>query len=178
MENWISILKKFIIQATKSDLKTSSYPKEWEELKMRISFGMGAPARVPWIAFIAPNMAVSNGFYPVYLYYKDFQTLILAYGVSETEEFSQSWPAEIMNSTETITAFFNKNVPRYGDSFVFKAYKIEIIDSNINFLVPNSNNKLTDIDLESDLSTINDYYKRVVSLPISSPAPDFFQGLF
>jgi len=32
------------------------------------------------MAFIAPEMAVSRVFYPVYLYYKDLGTLILAYG--------------------------------------------------------------------------------------------------
>ena len=124
--NWSKILTEFLLQAQKGDLKTASYPKQWDEMRLRVSFGMGAPARVPWIAFVAPEMQVSNGFYPVYLYYKDLKTLILAYGISETQEFSQTWPAEIMNSSTTITAHFDKEVPRYGDSFVFKSYAIEI----------------------------------------------------
>lgn len=99
MDNtWPKILDSFIRQATEGkDLKTSVYPKEYGNLKVRVSFGMGAPARVPWIAFIAPEMQVSKGFYPVYLYYKELTTLILAYGVSETEEFGESWPAEMEN---------------------------------------------------------------------------------
>ena len=40
MNGWTDILNKFILQAQESDLKTSSYPKEWSDLKMRISFGM------------------------------------------------------------------------------------------------------------------------------------------
>ena len=32
---------------------------------------MGMPAKVPWIAFLAPGMSVSGGYYPVYLYYKE-----------------------------------------------------------------------------------------------------------
>jgi 5-methylcytosine-specific restriction enzyme B len=92
-------------------LKTSSYPKEWDDLHLEVSFGMGTPAHVPWIAFLGPEMKVSWGFYPVYLYYKALNTLILAYGISETEEFSKTWPPEIMNSTTTITGFFNKDVP-------------------------------------------------------------------
>jgi len=87
MNTWQTALSTFLLQAQKGDLKTASYPKEWNDLRMRIGFGMGTPARVPWIAFVAPEMEVSKGFYPVYLYYKDLDTLILAYGVSETEEF-------------------------------------------------------------------------------------------
>jgi 5-methylcytosine-specific restriction protein B len=64
MENWNEILSKFILQAHAGDLKTSAYPKEWGDLKTKVSFGMGAPARVPWIAFVAPEMQVSKGFYP------------------------------------------------------------------------------------------------------------------
>jgi hypothetical protein len=44
----------------KDDLKTSSYPREWDGLKMKVSFGMSAPAHIPWIAFIAPEMQVSK----------------------------------------------------------------------------------------------------------------------
>lgn len=118
MRNWREILDSFILQAQKSDLRTSAYPKEWNNLRMKVSFGMGAPARVPWIAFVAPEMAVSKGFYPVYLYYKELGTLILAYGISETAEYGKSWPAEVMNSAQTISAYFDVDVPRYGDSFV------------------------------------------------------------
>jgi 5-methylcytosine-specific restriction protein B len=73
----MTIINTFLLQAKTRDLKTSSYPKEWNGLKMRVSFGMGAPARIPWIAFIAQEMQVSKGFYPVYLYYKDLGVLII-----------------------------------------------------------------------------------------------------
>lgn len=73
MGNFLKILNLFVDQATTGDLKTSPYPKEWSNLGMRISFGMGAPARVPWIAFVAPEMHVSRGFYPVYLYIKTYE---------------------------------------------------------------------------------------------------------
>jgi len=178
MNEWLGILKKFILQAQKSELKTSSYPKEWSNLKMRISFGMGAPARIPWIAFIAPDMAVSKGFYPVYLYYKELKTLILAYGISETEEFGKSWPAEIMNSTDTIKAYFDKDVPRYGGSFVFKSYKIRLDKSGVQYTNPETGNVLTEKDIESDLSTMLDYYKKIVSLPVISTTSEITQGLF
>lgn len=176
---WHDILIKFLKQSTEGDLKTGSYPKEWADLRMKVSFGYGLPARIPWIAFIAPEMEVSRGFYPVYLYYKDFETLILAYGVSETEEYERSWPAEIMNSTKTISAYFDKAVPRYGDSFVFKAYKVVNSSDKISIFHPENNSIVTDQDLESDLETILDYYKKLVSNPSSiTQLSDYSSGLF
>ena len=98
MKNWRAILNKFLLQSHSENLKIFTFPKEYADLRMKISFGMGTPARVPWIAFLAPEIHVSSGIYPVYLYYKDIHVLVLAYGVSETIESAQSWPAEIMNS--------------------------------------------------------------------------------
>lgn len=159
MDNLLQLINEFLVQAHKGDLKTSSYPKEWSGLKMKVSFGMGAPARIPWIAFIAPEMQVSKGFYPVYLYYKELSTLILAYGISETEEFTKTWPAEIMNSTQTIQAYFNKDVPRYGDSYVFKAYRINLDAERIEFIYLEDNRIAAEKDIESDLTTILSFYR-------------------
>lgn len=178
METWFQILDKFMVQAREGSLKTLSYPAEWDNLKMKVSFGMGAPARIPWIAFTAPEMQVSNGFYPVYLYYKEQETLILSYGVSETQEFDKTWPAEILNSTQTIEGYFDKKVPRYGDSFVFKAYKIKINKGQIEYRYAEEDKPATETDLQSDLQTILDYYKKAVSIEISSPDSTLNQGRF
>lgn len=105
VDSWTEILRKFIKQAATGDLKVSAYQKTQDDLKVNVSFGRGTPARIPWIAFTLPGIQVSNGFYPVYLYYKDFHVLILAYGVSETEESQMSWSAEIMNSSQTIKLY-------------------------------------------------------------------------
>lgn len=177
MVTWTDFLNTFLQQAQGQDLKTSAYPKEWGDLRMRVSFGMGAPARVPWIAFVAPEMQVSKGFYPVYLFYKEFETLILAYGVSETEHFSQSWPVEIMSSTATIAAHFDKDVPRYGDSFVFKAYKIKIKNGRIEYTYPDGS-LVTSKDIESDLSTLLEIYKKLVSVETSSVTSVTNRGIF
>ena len=177
-EDWEDILYKFVIQANNNDLKTSAYPKEWSDLKLRISFGMGAPARVPWIAFIPPDMQVSKGFYPVYLYYKNLDTLILAYGVSETAEFDKSWPPEITSSTQTITTYFGREVPRYGDSFVFKAYKIEKSPGKTGILRDKTVDLVEEKELESDLNTLRNYYKSILSSPGSVSSQIESQGLF
>jgi 5-methylcytosine-specific restriction enzyme B len=70
MNSIFEVLEAFILQAHAGDLKTSTYPKEWNHLQMKVSFGQGVLARVPWIALYAPEMQVSQGFYPVYLFFR------------------------------------------------------------------------------------------------------------
>ncbi len=170
-------IDSFIIQSQTDNLKTNPYPNEYDDLKMKVSFGMGMPARIPWIAFIVPEMQVSKGFYPVYLYYKNMDTLILAYGISETSEFNKTWPAEIMNSTSTIEGFFDKKVPRYSDSFVFKAYKVKIENKKVIYS-SKENEIISDQDIEADLNTILNYYKKVVSIDVEKKTSAISQGLF
>lgn len=174
---WVPILSKFIRQSSTGDLKVLSYPKIWNGLGMKVSFGMGSPARIPWIAFTAPDMQVSKGFYPVYLYYKDFNTLILAYGISETEEFSVSWPRDIMDSKQTIRSFFNQDVHRYGDSLVFKAYEVKKENDLITF-ISQEGKAISEKEIESDLLMLLNYYKKIVSLPLSQVSSELSQGLF
>jgi hypothetical protein len=178
-ENIAPILKNFIRQAHSGELKTSIYPKEWGDFKMKTSFGMGAPARVPWIAFTAPEMQVSNGFYPVYLYYKDKGILILAYGISETHESTETWPAEVMNSSETISAFFDAPVPRYGTSFIFRSYTIKVSDDVVfGFTEHAPNMQISDQDLDADLRTILEYYAKAVAKKVEDKSSPTQQGLF
>lgn len=177
MDTWKKILDLFLLQAQTGELKTSTFPKEYSDLKMKVSFGMGMPARIPWIAFTAPEMQVSKGFYPVYLYYKELNVLVLAYGISETSEFDKTWPAEIMNSTLTIKAFFDKDVPRYGDSFVFKAYHINIEKEKVEYL-SEEGQSISEQDIEADLKTILNYYKKTVSIEIRKEDSVLSQGLF
>lgn len=179
-ENFSKTLRDFIIQAGMGTLKTSAYPKTLNDLRLRISFGMGAPARVPWIAFIIPEMEVSRGFYPVYLYYKAEQVLILAYGVSETEAYGESWPVEVQNDSKTIKAFFDKDVPRYGDSFVFKAYRLSFAkhSDNFGFEYVEGGGVASDKDLEADLETLLEYYRKAVSKEIRNESSPVSQGRF
>ncbi len=177
-DSFSTILINFIKQAKAGDLKTSMYPKTWEDLRLRVSFGMGAPARVPWIAFVTPEMEVSRGFYPVYLYYKDQDMLVLAYGVSETEEYAETWPLEVTSSAVSIESFFDTKVPRYGDSFVYKAYRVYIEDEGVVLHEVKENKEKSGIDLDSELHTLLEYYKQVVSKKIQDSSSSVSQGLF
>lgn len=42
--NPLEFLSKFIIQAGENNLKTLEYPREFDNLKMKVSFGMGMAA--------------------------------------------------------------------------------------------------------------------------------------
>ena len=117
-------LIKFIAQAKTGELTTSQYINEYEGLKVKVSFGQGNQARVPWIAFLAEGNTVQHGIYPVYLFFKEKNVLLLSYGVSETSEPTNNWPNN--KKLETISEYFRKNElgkpERYGDSYVYITY--------------------------------------------------------
>jgi 5-methylcytosine-specific restriction protein B len=125
MNSLIQILNPFIAQALTDNLKVSHFPKIFLDLKMKVSFGQGVPARIPWISFLSDEMQTSNGFYPVYLFYKKENKLILAYGISETLEFATSWPDSLIKDKVKISDYI-KNPARYGDSFIHKYYTPQV----------------------------------------------------
>ena len=182
MNNCKEILDNFITQSHEGDLKYSHYPNHYSDLKMKVSFGMGAPAKIPWIAFIGSEMLVSNGFYPVYLYYKDLNMLILAYGISETSEYKQSWPDHIISSCSEIKNYVEEEdldkIYRYGDSFVYKAYHIDISDDLIQYRSHEDNKYLSSSDLSSDLDTIIDQYAKSINIEIRKENSLISQGRF
>ena len=176
MENINPILENFILQSKTNNLKVLNYPKVFADLKMKVSFGQGVPARVSWISFLAQEMQTSNGFYPVYLFYKNENKLILAYGVSETSEYPTTWPLEITNNNKQIKDYLN-NPPRSGDSFLFKSYNIEINNNKILF---QSDDKKTQINenLIKDLNEIIKAYKNSITLEIKDETSVINRGLF
>ena len=176
MNNIFEILTTFVIQSKTDNLKWSSYPKEYQDLNMKVSFGQGVPARVSWISFLAPEMQTSNGFYPVYLFYKKQNKLILAYGISETSEYPTTWPDEIINNHQKINDYID-NPPRYGDSFLFRSYNLSINESIVEFS-NDDNNKLTADNLATDLTQIINSYKKFVSMEIKNEESPISQGLF
>lgn len=130
---------------------------------MKIGFGMGQPARVSWIAFITDAMKVSDGFYPVYLYYKSERKLVLAYGISETKEHSQTWPDDFLRNTVTLKDFFDNPIPRYGSSFVFESYDISIQNEIVSYHDSSNGMKLESDEIEKHLKTIIDQFQTSLS---------------
>ena len=116
-------LEHFLKQAKTNNLKTQFYAGKYQGLVVKISFGQGSTAQIPWISFLYPGQVTSNGIYPVYLLFKEYNTLILAYCISETKKPKLSW--NLGKEVETVESYFSKTgiVPqRYGQSYVFKVY--------------------------------------------------------
>ncbi|MDB4308160.1 AAA family ATPase [Gammaproteobacteria bacterium] len=118
------LVSKFLAQADdKSSLVVSDYPKEYRGLGVKVSFGMGAFAHIPWVSFTGYEQTTSHGIYPVLLYYKQLGVLIVAYGISETNSPKQQWQG--MLEEPTIKAFlkdaYGENPKRYGASYVHTA---------------------------------------------------------
>jgi len=173
--NPMEFLTKFIIQAGENNLKTLEYPREFENLKMKVSFGMGMAARVPWISFTAPGISASNGYFPVYLYYKEQNVLVLSYGISETSQYPTNWTREIQEGSELIS----KVVPgaaRYGDSYVFKTYIPEINEKAVTF--KNSIGDAVNESLAQDLTEILNTYRDSLDLEVKDKTSVVSSGLF
>lgn len=141
-ESYYDELLKFLQQSKTDELKISNYKKGFEGLKVKVSFGMGVPANIPWISFLRDGISTNDGIYPVYLYFKKEKLLILSYGISETNIPKYEWP--IINPT-TINKFFVQKYTstpyRYGKSYIFKSYSVdnlpqkEIIDKDLHEII-------------------------------------------
>ena len=118
--NFYETLTKFLEQTKTKSQKYKDYPKEFLGLNISVSFGIGGPSKTPWISFLYDGQKTQHGIYPVYLYYKEYNTLFLAYGVSETTPPNIEW--KFNTSPETIFDFFKRKgikPKRYGNSYVF-----------------------------------------------------------
>ncbi len=143
--NFSNDVISFLEQSKTGNLRISDYTKSLLGLSVKVSFGQGYQARIPWIAFLGYGNTVQDGIYPVYLYYKDINLLILAYGVSETNKPNVNW--DNTNLTSINQFFKTKNLPppaRYKDSFVYKTY--------------DTSNELNVVELNKDLVNLISIY--------------------
>ncbi len=129
---------------------SEGFPKEYKGLEVKIGFGKGNWANVTWIGFLSGGQTIQTGIYPVYLYYRDKDVLILAYGVSETNKPNIEWP---VTNAQTVKSYFAQNgyqIKKYTQSFVYKAYTAENIRN------------ITD-EFDKDLNSLIDIYKVFMS---------------
>ena len=173
--NPLEFLSKFIIQAGENNLKTLEYPREFDNLKMKVSFGMGMAARVPWISFTAPGISASNGYFPVYLYYKEQNILVLSYGISETSQYPVNWNREIQEGNELISEVV-PGAARYGDSYVFRTYVPEINGTTVDF--KDANGKIVNATIAQDLAEILSTYRNSLDLEVKDETSVVSSGLF
>ena len=172
----INFIEDFLRQSETGNLKTKGlYPESIMDLDVKVSFGMGVPTHVPWISLLGPGMSTSNGYYPVYLYYKKEEVLVLAYGVSETVKFDQPWSREIVEENMKISELLEKPF-RYNASYVCNSYKVETQNDQIQFFV---GEKEVDLNtLAEDLEKIVGEYKNCLDISVTDESSALSKGLF
>nr|WP_315596599.1 DUF3578 domain-containing protein [uncultured Cupriavidus sp.] len=146
------LLSRFLNQAKEGkELGTQGYLNDYRGLKVRVSFGKGNFARIPWIAFLSDGQSVSEGIYPVLLLYQEQQQLLLCYGVSEEGAAQLGWGE--LDGAQTVKDWFKGQygqIPgRYGTSFVRAAYDLS--------------QPLPMAELKQDLDDVIDIYNRVLA---------------
>ncbi|MBJ8403927.1 DUF3578 domain-containing protein [Citrobacter cronae] len=175
------LIKNFLKQADeKSSQSTSSYNKEYRNLKITLSFGKGSYADVPWIAFLGSGQTPSNGIYPVILYYKDYNELILAYGVSSITKPELSWeglPPKTITINDYFKEYHNKPAEKYGTSLFHSVYQTNN-EVDYNSLVSGLNeaidkyNNLT--NKETNTNKLNNNKKEITTYNFNNASEDLF----
>ena len=155
------LLKLFVDDVRDEASRTWYYPKQYQNYIMKTSFGQGALAQRPWIAIRKEGQEIQNGIYPVYLYYKTSQKIVLAYGVSEDNIPNSSW--NLGDKAKPISQVIPEDDP--GETkcgYVHSVYNIQ-------------DNQLPDVDFKKDLASILDDYENKVI--INEPEEIHFETL-
>ena len=178
----INTLKKFILQSQTNNLKTSEYPKEFLDFDMKVSFGMGTPAKISWLSIHNQEIRSTKGINCVYLYYKEENILVLAYGIMENFLDGDTWPKDIKTNNQTINDYFNeaslKSPYRYGDSFVFKVYTPIIKSEKVFFLNNKTEKEISEKHINNDINEIVNQYGKVLNIEIKDEESSYSKGLF
>lgn len=167
-QNESSFIDDFILQSHSDKFGTSKYIKQFNKLDMKVSFGIGRKASIPWISFTAPGMSTSYGYYPVFLYFQSENLLVLSYGISETDEYDKTWPDEVFKKYSKIKDVIDKP-KRYGESLVYKIYEVEV---NKNVTYKNGGETYTIDNIINDLYSITNFYIDNLNYEIKSELTD------
>lgn len=103
--------------------KIKPVSNEFCETSPIISFGLGRFSEVPWIVFSAHNQEVMNGIYPVILFYLEEDTVILSYGVSETNMAKSKWNDIFLKGLPKIAEVL-PSTQKYLDSYIHSKYTL------------------------------------------------------
>ena len=94
-------------------------PKNYFGLTAHLGLGQTIPSAVPFFALLGNGQKPKDGIYPVFLFYKDFDLLILAYGISAASESVKEWE-EPVKGKDTISTWFENNAKRFDQKKVKK----------------------------------------------------------
>jgi len=158
-------LKKFIVFSNKQLIGQGivgekdfniERKKVYDGLSVEAKVGAGRASRIPWISFLSGYDSVKKGIYPVYLYFKEKNLLILAYGISESNTPDRSWN---LKNGKTIKDYFTENglgkPTSYGGSFIYKAYDLK--------------KELVEHQVDEDLNSLISIYKAIAPNKLQAP---------
>lgn len=159
------LLKLFVddvrVNAETGGTRTWYYPRKYKDYIMKTSFGQGGLAQRPWIAIRKEGQEIQNGIYAVYLYYRAYQKIVLAYGVSENNTPNAAW--DLGDNAIPITDVIPLDAPITRCGYVHSVYDIQ------------DNQLPDDVDFEADLASILDDYENKVI--INEPEEIHFETL-
>ncbi|MFQ9865949.1 MAG: hypothetical protein ACLRWP_01880 [Bilophila wadsworthia] len=90
-EELYPLLEEFFSHVQSGSLGTKKFTqRKIAGFEVGAGFGMGRRARIPWVVFFAKGQTAHRGIYPVCLYYRKHDLLIVTYGVSERNKASIS----------------------------------------------------------------------------------------
>ena len=149
-DNFFYVIEKFLKQAETDNLKKQGFSKKYRDFDVKLSFGVGSSAKIPWIAILCPPNTITDGIYPVYLFFKEVNKLVLAYGLSETHETANAWPD--LENKQTISDWhlqeFGLKPFRYGSSLIKAVYDLK--------------DELDADHMQKDLDQILDVYSKII----------------
>lgn len=177
-----SELQNFILQSQTNNLKTSSYQKEYSDLDVKVSFGMGTAAKISWISVHNQEIRSTKGINCVYLYFKKENILILAYGIMESFVKQDTWPFDILNNNQSINDFFDENLKsspyRYGDSLIYKSYSPVVKNGKVFFTYYNSDIEISSAQINNDIDDLINIYSKVINIEVKNDESTYSKGLF
>ena len=177
-----SHISNFILQSKTTNLKSSQYPKEYLDLDVKFSFGMGTPAKISWASIHNNDIRNTKGINCVYLYYKEENILVLAYGIMEAFVGGDTWSNEVSDNNPTIAEYFETNSfkkpYRYGDSYVFKSYEPKVENGTVSFINHKNGNTISGEQFDKDLNQLVGYYGKIINIEIKNEDSSYSQGLF
>lgn len=130
-ESLYPLLEEFLAQVQSGSQETKKYKQlKIAGFEVGAGFGMGSPARIPWFGFFAKGQTAHRGIYPVCLYYKYHDLLIVSYAVSERNKATIQWGAKVTKKPNVCDELQRRGIASeykqhknstgvmYGDSFV------------------------------------------------------------
>ncbi len=179
-EELYPLLEEFFSHVQSGSLGTKKFTqRKIAGFEVGAGFGMGRRARIPWVGFFAKGQTAHRGIYPVCLYYRQHDLLIVTYGVSERNKASIQWGEKVTSKTKIheelqrrgISAEYKQSLNStgvmYGDSFIKACFDNASKISGINDVLFNK--------IYSNLfEVLGDYTETLKNLTIEDDFPKEF----